>query len=67
MGSPEFARQLGRLDRGRPRRTVGAFSGNGNGNGNGGGYGNGNGNGNGYAKEPSRRMSHPRGRFPCGP
>ena len=47
MGSAEFTRQLGRMDRGRrPMRPV---AGNGNGNGNG-GYSNGSGNG--YANGP---------------
>ena len=40
MGSSEFTRQLGRLDRGRRARPAGAYNGNGNGNGN--GYSNGN-------------------------
>jgi len=50
MGSAEFARQLGRLDRGRRGGRPGNGYANGNGytNGNGGGNGNGSGNGNAY-------------------
>src|SRR3954454_7738333 len=50
MGSAEFARQLGRLDRGRRggRPGNGYANGNGYSNGNGGGNGNGSGHGNAY-------------------
>ena len=39
MGSSEFTRQLGRLDRGRRSRPAGTYNGNGNGSGNGNGNG----------------------------